>query len=144
MSMNEQGKAVLPLIEMTMALFVLAICSVITVSLFLYAHFAGEASKDTNMALFLAQSRAEQLHTQDSIPLESTFFYDAQWEETKDSPVYVMTVLLDKETGDGASLYSGAIAVEKTTKYPFLSEDRKKLATLEVSVFRPGKEGLDE
>lgn len=141
MSGNEQGKAVLPLIEMTMALFVLAICSVITVSLFLYAHFAGEASKDTNMALFRAQSQAEQLHARDDIVLESTIFYDAQWQETNDSPVYIMTILLDKETGVDASLYSGTIAVEKTTKYPFLSEDRKKLATLEVSVFRPGKEG---
>lgn len=140
MARNEQGKAVLPLIEMTIALSVLAVCSVITVSLFLYAHFAGEASRDTNQALMLAQSQGELLHTLENISLESTVGYDEQWQECQDAPVFLLKITLDKEEGKHGSFYTGEITVEKTKKYPFLSEDRRKLAKLSVSVFRPDKE----
>ena len=136
MARNEQGKAVLPLIEMTIALSVLAVCSVITVSLFLYAHFAGEASQDMNSALMLAQSKAEKLHSADNIELETAIFYDELWQETEDDPEFTMEILLNEEKGKNASLYSGSITIEKVKKYPFLSDERKILVTLPVKIFQ--------
>lgn len=136
MARNEQGKAVLPLIEMTIALSVLAVCSVITVSLFLYAHFAGEASKDINSALMLAQSQAEMLHTQENVQIEKTIGFDELWQETSEKPEFLMKISLSEEKGTNVSLYSGIITVEKTEKYPFLNEERKQLVNLPVKAFQ--------
>lgn len=140
---NRRGKSVLSLVEMTIAMGVLAICGVLTVMLFLHAHFAGLVSSDINMAMLAVQSQAEILRLEEPETMEYFITFDEDWKEVEENPLFIMKVELEKESGWGGDLFAATITVERTRKYPFMKEERKNLADVDIRYFiQKGGAGL--
>lgn len=139
---SNHGRAILPLVEITIAIGVLAVCSVITITLFLNAHFAGKLSSDINTAVLKAQSQAEELKMAESPNLDYSIGYDKEWNEIEQEPEYVLTVKLSREKGQKGELLKGTISVDKIENYPFLKQERKHLTSIDFSSFKQSKEAL--
>ena len=133
-NINNERKALLPLIEILISTGIFAIAVVLTLQIFMLAKFLGDRNSDTADAILKVQYIAETIKAakadEDMSAYLSNFesyvhlYYDINWNQTHniDTAVYIIVLNSDKQEQGTGYLYEYDINLYKIEPYPFIND----------------------
>lgn len=135
---SKNSKAILPLIEIIIALIIFVIAALITLQLFFLARFMGNKTKDRARAILEVQNIAEEIKAQDSAvgieaiissweegEIQDTRYlnFSADWEVGGED--FQMYIKINRENIADRCVYTFDIYVYKFESYPFIDDKYK-------------------
>ena len=129
--MNNERKALLPLIEILISTGIFAIAVILTLQIFMLAKFLGIRTSDTADAILKVQHVAETIKScgsdeemgdfLGSLEQSMQIYYDVNWERTHDlnEAVYFIQIY---DRNSAGSLYESEINLYRLEPYPFVND----------------------
>ena len=147
--MNNQKKALLPLLEILISTGIFAVAVILTLQMFMLARFLGNRTSDTADAILKVQNVAETLKSFRSgddiynflenetvmtgktesifssyVEIAYNIFYDINWRQvgSADEAVYIIYVRPERQEQYAGILYMFDISLYKAEAYPFIND----------------------
>jgi len=132
--MNNERKALLPLIEILISTGIFAIAVILTLQIFMLARFLGIRTSDTADAILKVQYVAETIKSTqtneemgeflDTLEQYMQIYYDINWERTHDwnKAVYFIQIYGSSVGEDAGAFYESEISLYRIEPYPFIND----------------------
>ena len=133
--MNNERKALLPLIEILISTGIFAIAVILTLQVFMLAKFVGIRTSDTADAILKVQHVAETIKScrsneemgdfLDSLEQSMQIYYDVHWEQTHNFNEAVYFIQIYDKSSDinkAGSFYESEINLYRIEPYPFVND----------------------